>query len=78
MSERKEVRFCWVIHVYTRIQGKVLKIVASLNSDVYEATNPVIEGLSIKVYNSSRFSPRRGVSMKRLLSKDVSTRNGDL
>ena len=43
MPDSKEVRLCWVIHVATETHGKLLKIVASLNSDVHEAANPVIE-----------------------------------
>ena len=44
MRDIKEGRFCWGIHLFTETRGKSLKIVASLNSDVHEATNPVIEG----------------------------------
>ena len=47
MSKFKERRLCWGICVSTDTHGKVLKIVASLNSDVHEFTNPVIEGYSM-------------------------------
>ena len=43
MSNSKEIWFCWGIYVATDVHGKVLNIVASLDSDVHEATNPVIE-----------------------------------
>ena len=42
MSKRKEIGFCLGIHISTETHGKALKIVESLNSDVHEATNPVI------------------------------------
>ena len=42
MSNIKEVGFHWGIHVATEMHGKVLKIVASFNIGVHEATNPVI------------------------------------
>ena len=44
ISLGNEGRFCWSIHIDTDIYGKVLKIVACLDSDVNEATNPFIEG----------------------------------
>ena len=44
MYKIKEIGFCWGIHAATEAHGKVLNIVASLDSDVHEATNPVIEG----------------------------------
>ena len=47
ISERKQVRFCWRMHVSTEIHGKVLNIIESFNSDVHEATNPVIEESSM-------------------------------
>ena len=40
--EIKKSRFCWVIHVSTEMHSKILKIMASLNSDFPEATNLVI------------------------------------
>ena len=39
---RKEGRFCWCIHVATEAHGEILKIIASLDSDVHDYTNPVI------------------------------------
>ena len=53
MYESKESGFCWGIHVATDTNGKVLKIIAILNSDVLEATNRVIEGSSMRVFNFS-------------------------
>ena len=53
MSESKESGFCWGSHVATDTNGKVLKIIAILNSDVLEATNRVIEGSSMRVFNFS-------------------------
>ena len=52
--ERKEGRICWRIHVATEARGEILKIVASLNSCVHEATNPVIEGSPMWVFNFFR------------------------
>ena len=49
MSESKEGSFCWGIHISTETHSKVLKTVASFNSGVHEATNPLIEGFSILV-----------------------------
>ena len=43
MYESKESGFRLDIHVTTEMYGKVLNIVVSLNSDVHEATKPVIE-----------------------------------
>ena len=51
MSESKEIKFCWGIHVSTETCGNILKIILSLNSDVHEATNPVIEGSWMWVFN---------------------------
>ena len=51
MSDIKESGFYSVIHVATETHDKVLNIVASLNSDLHEATNPVIEGSSMLVFN---------------------------
>ena len=44
MSEGKECRFCWGIHITTQAHDEVLNIISCLDSDVHEATNPVIEG----------------------------------
>ena len=40
----KEDRFCWIIHIYTETHGKVLKIIAYLDSYVNDFINPVIQG----------------------------------
>ena len=44
MSDSKERGLCWGINVSTEMHGKILKIIESLNSDVHESNNPVIEG----------------------------------
>ena len=44
MSEGKEGRVFWIIHISTETNGKVLHIISCLDSDVNEATNQVIEG----------------------------------
>ena len=51
MFEIKERRFCWGVHIATDAHGDILKNVASLDSDVHESTNPVIEGSSIRLLN---------------------------
>ena len=73
MSKSKEIWFYWVIHVATEAHGKVFNIVASLDSDVYEATNPVIEEPYMWVSICFRYHPIRYVAMKSVFSKDVST-----
>ena len=35
MFEIKERRFCWCINVATDVHGEILKIIASLDSDVH-------------------------------------------
>ena len=45
--DSKEVSICWVIHVSNDTHSNILNIVVSFNSDVHEATNPVIEGASM-------------------------------
>ena len=44
LSEGKEIRFCWRIHVTAQFNGDVLKTIACLDSDVNEAAKPEIEG----------------------------------
>ena len=39
MFDYKENRLCWVINVATEAHGEILKIIASLDSDVYDSTN---------------------------------------
>ena len=77
MYEIKEGRFCWEIHVSTDMYGNILKIVASLNSDVHEATNPVIEGSSMWFFKIFISSPIKGVSTKSIFLKDISTGKGE-
>ena len=47
MSDNKEDRNCWIIHVATETQGKLLKIIVILVIYVHESTNPVVEGTSM-------------------------------
>ena len=47
----KESSFCWCIHLSTEAHGEILKTTASLNSDVHESTNPVIEVSSMLFFN---------------------------
>ena len=44
ISEGKKLLFYWIINITTYTHGKVLKIIACLNSYVHDITNPVIEG----------------------------------
>ena len=44
MSEGNKYRLFWGIRINNQLNGKLLNIIACLNSDVHEATNPVIEG----------------------------------
>ena len=43
MFEIKESSFCWVVLVYNDRHCEILKIIASLNSDVHESANSVVE-----------------------------------
>ena len=43
MFERNKIKFYWFIHVATEAHGEILNIIASLDSDVQEYNNPVIE-----------------------------------
>ena len=47
MFEGNKIRFCWGIHISDYIHGKVLNIIAYLDSAVHEVTNPVIEVTSM-------------------------------
>ena len=47
MFYTKEIRFFWGVPVATEAHDEILKVVASLDSDVHESTNPVIEGSSM-------------------------------
>ena len=47
ISESKEGRFCWSIHVAPDAHGKLLYIMFIFNSDMHEAANPVIQGSSM-------------------------------
>ena len=42
MFESNKSRFCWCIHISSDSYCKILMIIASLDSDVHESTNPVI------------------------------------
>ena len=41
--ERKGNSFYWVIHVATEAHGEIVKIKPSLNSDIHDYTNTVID-----------------------------------
>ena len=47
MSESKEGRLSWSIHIATEMHGKVLKIMVCLESDVNEAAKSVIDRKSM-------------------------------
>ena len=51
MFESKESRFCWGIHVSTKVHGETLEIISSLDSGVHESINPVIEWSSMLFIN---------------------------
>ena len=51
MSEEKEIRFCWSIKITIQSHGEVLNTIVCWNIDVHEATNPVIEGTPMQVFN---------------------------
>ena len=51
MYESKAGRIYWRIYVAVETHGKVLSITAILNIGVHEATNPVIEGSPVQVFN---------------------------
>ena len=55
VSYINELRIYWIIRVSTETHGKVLKIIASLNSDVHEDTNPVIDISPMWVFNFFQF-----------------------
>ena len=44
-------RFYWCIHIATESHGDLLKIITSLNSDMYDSTNPVIDASSMCIPN---------------------------
>ena len=46
MPEVNKSRLCWGIHITTETYGNVLNSIECLDSDLHEATNPVIEGTS--------------------------------
>ena len=43
MFEINKGRFCWCIHVATEVHSEILKIIASLDSDLHESINLLIE-----------------------------------
>ena len=77
MSEGKECRFFWGIHITTQAHSEVLKIIECLDSYVHKATNPVIEGTHMWVFKLFNYYPIRGVSMKISFSNAVSIGKGD-
>ena len=52
MFESNKSKFRWCIHVATEVHGEILKITASLNSDVHEYTNPIIDLSSMLFINA--------------------------
>ena len=78
MFESKEGRLSWSIHISTEIHGKVLKIIACLDSDVHEATKPVIDKKLCEFSICFSYSPIRGAATKSTFSKDESTGKGYL
>ena len=77
MFEVNKIRFCWFIHIYNEVHCEILKIISSFDSDVHEPTNPVIYYYAMWFSICFNSFPMRGVAMKSLFSKDVSTVNGD-
>ena len=76
MCESNKSRFCWYIRISTEAHCVILNIIASLDSDVHESTKL----FSYLPYDFSVcFSsyPVRGVAMKSVFPKYVSTENGD-
>ena len=51
MSDSKLGRLFWSIHVATETHGNFFYIIASLNSNIYKAADPVIEGSSVLFFN---------------------------
>ena len=51
VSEGNKGRLCWFIHTTTKLHGELLDIIAYLDSDKNEATNPVIEVTSMGFFN---------------------------
>ena len=62
MFDIKKIMFCWFICVATEVHCKILKVIASLNSDFHESTNPVIEWSSMwfinlfQLFSNDRYS----------------------
>ena len=73
MFESNESMLCWVIHIATETRGKILNIKTSLNSDVHDATNPLIEGSSIWFIKNISPSPMIVVAMNSVFSNHAST-----
>ena len=69
ISESKEIRFCWGIDVSTDTHGNILKTIASLNTYVHEATNPVIEVSFMWFLNFFHFFSNKGCSYEECLFK---------
>ena len=77
MSEVKEGRLCWRMHIYTEKHVKVLKIIARLESDMHEATKPVIEVPPCDFSICFSYHPIRGIAKNSSFSKDMSTGKGN-
>ena len=53
--ERKKRRLCWCIRMSTEVYHEILRVIASLDSDVHESTNPVIHWYSMLFLNFFQF-----------------------
>ena len=51
MSEGKKYWFCWVIHISNQAHDNALNIIACLNSDVNDTTNPMAEWSPMRFFN---------------------------
>ena len=43
MFESKKIRLCWCIHVNTEANGEILNIIPSLDVNMHESNNLVID-----------------------------------
>ena len=71
MSDGNKCRFCWGIHITTQSHGELLKIIACLDSDVHESTNPVIELTPMWVFNFAFSSNERCIREELLFKRCI-------
>ena len=69
ISEGNEGRFRWKIHISTKKNGKVFKIIACLDSYVNETTIPVIQGTPMWVFNFFQLLSNKRCSHEEFLFK---------